>query len=114
MQPLLFAVASVLSAPQEAVDVPFVYHRTTILFEATISDRTVVCLLDTGAEAIPSRLQTLASMEGGAVAWVPTGPEIWPTAITSRAWVRRFWARRTSSHHNASLRPNVMGSACTP
>ena len=39
------------AAVQDAAKIPFLYHRGTILFDASIRDREVLCLLDTGAEA---------------------------------------------------------------
>ena len=45
---------------------------------------------------------------------MPTAPEILPTATTSRARRTRSRSRCSSAYHSASLRPNVIGSACTP
>ena len=45
---------------------------------------------------------------------MPTAPDSLPTAITSRARVRRATSRVSSAYHSASFRPKVIGSACTP
>ncbi len=62
----------------------------------------------------PSFLHTYASTFGDKCACVPTAPEIFPTAMTSRARRRRSSARPNSSYINAIFRPNVVGSAWTP
>ena len=70
--------------------------------------------LETGSTASPRVAQTCSSTSGGTLAWVPTAPEILPTAISSRARSRRCTLRRISSTHSRSLKPKVIGSACTP
>ena len=68
-----------------------------------------------------SRLQAEAarrrssSTSGGTLAWVPTAPEILPTAIVvARALAGGRWWRRISATQTASLRPKVVGSAWMP
>ena len=71
-------------------------------------------LIELGAGFSPNWEQTSNSMEGGMVAWVPTGPDNFPTEILDLASLSRFLLRLISSHHKAILRPNVIGSAWTP
>ena len=62
----------------------------------------------------PSFSQTDSSIQGGTVAWVPTAPEILPTAICALASARRARLRRVSSTQPASFSPKLVGSAWTP
>ena len=69
---------------------------------------------ETGAGSRPSRAQTAASIEGPRWAKVPTAPESLPTLMTARARRTRSMSRPVSAYQTASLRPNEIGSACTP
>ena len=75
--------------------------------------RWMTCV-DAGAAASPRSRQTSSSSSGSTWAKLPTAPEILPTAITARARRRRSRLRPASAYHTATLRPKVMGSACTP
>ena len=75
--------------------------------------RWTICV-DAGATPNPSAPQTSSSSSGGTWACVPTAPEIFPTAISSRARSSRLRWRAGSSYQTASFKPNVVGSACIP
>ena len=62
----------------------------------------------------PSRSSTRASKSGPSVAYVPTAPEIAPPMICANARSSRSALRCASIAKPASLRPNDVGSACTP
>src|SRR6266542_3583394 len=66
------------------------------------------------AGRIPSCAHTYSSTLGSIWEYVPTTPDSFPTATTSRARLRRSRSRTSSNAHRASLCPNVVGSACTP
>ena len=70
--------------------------------------------LETGSGVSPAALHTYSSTSGGTCANVPTAPETMPQRTSSAACSSRARFRRISSCHRASLRPKVMGSACTP
>ncbi len=70
--------------------------------------------LEAGAGCSPSLRHTCSSTAGGRCANVPTAPEIFPTAMVSRARSSRARPRLSSSNQMASLWPNVMGSAWMP
>ena len=62
----------------------------------------------------PRRAQTNTSISGATLAYVPTAPDIFPTAISPRARSSRVLPRASSAYQWATLSPNVIGSACTP
>ena len=74
--------------------------------------RASTCVDGTGVR--PRRLHTYSSIAGSTLLYVPTAPESFPTAITSRADTRRRRSRRSWSAHSAILAPNVVGSAWMP
>jgi hypothetical protein len=67
-----------------------------------------------GAGVKPSFLQTNASTRGERCALVPTAPESFPTATTSRTVSKRRSARPNSSCISAIFKPNVVGSPWMP
>ena len=75
--------------------------------------RCTTCV-DTASTPSRSSAQTRSSTHGGTVAWVPTAPEILPTAMLHFASASRTRLRRTSSTQDSSFRPNVVGSAWMP
>ena len=74
--------------------------------------RASTCVAGTGRS--PSRSHTYCSTSGSTFEYVPTAPDSFPTAMTSRARSRRSRSRRTCIAHNASFTPNVVGSAWMP
>ena len=70
--------------------------------------------VETGSRASPSRASTRSSNSGEVAEYVPTAPEIAPTATWSNARVRRSAFRCASNAKPASLIPNVVGSAWMP
>jgi hypothetical protein len=62
----------------------------------------------------PSRARTRSSKSGEVGEYVPTAPEIAPTAAPAKACSRRVALRSASKAKPASLIPNVVGSAWTP
>ena len=70
--------------------------------------------VDTGSAARSSRSRTRRSNSGEVAAYVPTAPEIAPTAAWSNARSSRSRLRCASKAKPASFTPKVVGSACTP
>ncbi len=70
--------------------------------------------VDVGAGSSPSRSHAIRSSSGSVAAYVPTAPESLPTRIPSSARATRSRLRASSNAQPTSLRPNVVGSACTP
>ena len=75
--------------------------------------RATTCV-ETGSRCSPSRASTRSSNCGEVAAYVPTAPEIAPTATCAIARSSRSTLRRASIAKPASFSPNVVGSACTP
>ena len=65
-------------------------------------------------DARPRSRQTSSSISGSTWAKLPTAPESLPTAMASRARRSRSRLRPASTYQTATLRPKVVGSACTP
>ena len=66
------------------------------------------------ADAIPSLRHTYVSTKGSISAYVPTAPEIFPTAIVSFARFIRSISRSISANQLHNFNPNVVASACIP
>ena len=79
---------------------------------AACRSRCTICVL-TGSTRRPSAESTSRSIAGSIWLYVPTGPEIFPVAISSAAVASRVRLRAASNAQPASLAPNVIGSACT-
>ncbi len=75
--------------------------------------RATTCV-ETSSRASPRRASTRVSNSGLVAAYVPTAPEIAPTATCANARSRRRALRSASNAKPASLTPNVVGSAWTP
>src|SRR5450756_467355 len=67
----------------------------------------------TGSASSPRSARTSASRSGARRLYVPTGPEILPVAMSSKARARRARSRASSNAQPASLSPSVVGSAWT-
>ncbi len=67
-----------------------------------------------GSAVSPSASQTWRSTSALTLAWLPTAPEILPTAIRSPARCSRSASRSSSANQPAALKPKVIGSAWTP
>ena len=70
--------------------------------------------LETGAGFIPNNSHTFSSIEGGILAWLPTGPDICPTLTTVISWLILFSCLFNSSHQRANFKPKLIGSAWIP